>query len=36
LSLEVDDKFVEEIESCFTRVVSGEPIEYIIENADFY
>lgn len=36
LSFEIEDKFLEEIESYFMRVVSWEPIEYIIEKAEFY
>jgi len=36
LSDKIDDKFIEKIEEYFSRLVSGEPIEYILENAEFF
>jgi len=36
LSEQIDDKYIEKIEELLGRVVSGEPIEYIIEKAEFY
>jgi methylase of polypeptide subunit release factors len=33
---QINDDFLEEIENYFSRVVSGEPIEYILEKANFY
>ena len=36
LSEQIDDKFINRIEELFSRAVSGEPIEYIIEKAEFY
>ncbi len=33
---EIDDKFMQKIENYFSRVVSGEPLEYILENTNFY
>jgi len=36
LNDEIDDSLIEEIEEKFSRLVSGEPIEYIINKAEFY
>jgi len=36
LNDEIDDKFLEEIEEKFSRLVSWEPIEYITNKAEFY
>jgi len=36
LSKDIDDKYMEIIERYFMRVVSWEPIEYILGNANFY
>jgi len=36
LSEEIDGKYLDEIEKLFMRVVSWEPIEYILEKAEFY
>lgn len=33
---EIDDKYIWELEWMFARLVSWEPIEYILENAEFY
>ena len=36
LSEQIDDNHIENIEIYFMRVVTWEPIEYILENANFY
>jgi len=36
LSDKIDDKFIKKIEEYFSRLVSGEPIEYILKNAEFF
>ena len=36
LSEEIDNSHMEDIEKYFMRVVTWEPIEYILENANFY
>ncbi|MDD2871658.1 MAG: peptide chain release factor N(5)-glutamine methyltransferase [Candidatus Gracilibacteria bacterium] len=33
---EIDEKYVEELKNCFIRYTKGEPIEFIINNAEFY
>ena len=36
LSDDIDDKFIDKIEEYFARLVSWEPIEYILKKAEFY
>lgn len=33
---EIDEKYVEELKNCFIRYTKWEPIEFIINNAEFY
>ena len=36
LTEKIDEKFLEKIELFFSRIVSGEPLEYILEKAEFF
>jgi release factor glutamine methyltransferase len=36
LNKKIPDRFKKKIETCYKRLDSGEPIEYIINKAEFY